>query len=262
MTLTHINKAYLLANQVPLMTTSTAEYTTNGVFVFVAHGAHTPTCAPLVSEGTPNMPAPSGYNDINMHTIHTPLRPQIFARFLSSHPDQSYVYNLIQSLTYGFNIGYTGPHLPLTAPNLPSAYQYPNTVDEALNKEVAEQRIAGPFPTPPYLNLRCSGVGVIPKKDGGWRLINHLSAPAGQSINDFIDPHEYSLQYKTVDDAIQMCQELGPGALMAKVDLKSVFRLCPVRQENWHLLGIHWRNKFYIDKCLPFGLRSTPTCLI
>ena len=51
---------------------------------------------------------------------------------------------------------------------------------------------------------------------------------------------------------------MGRGALLAKVDLKNAFRLCPVRPDDWHLLGIHWRGKYYIDKCLPFGLRSAP----
>ena len=45
---------------------------------------------------------------------------------------------------------------------------------------------------------------------------------------------------------------------MAKVDLKNAFRLCPVRPADWHLLGIHWRERYYVDKCLPFGLRSAP----
>ena len=45
---------------------------------------------------------------------------------------------------------------------------------------------------------------------------------------------------------------------MAKVDLKNAFRLCPVRPVDWHLLGIHWRDRFYVDKCLPFILRSAP----
>ena len=48
------------------------------------------------------------------------------------------------------------------------------------------------------------------------------------------------------------------GALMAKVDLKNAFRLCPVRQEDCHLLGIHWHGKFFVDKCLPFGLQWAP----
>ena len=115
--------------------------------------------------------------------------------------------------------------------------------------------MAGPFSSPPFDDLHCSGVGIVPKKDGGWPLINHLSAPNGLSINDFIDLHDYSLQYTSVDDAIRICQTLGKGALMAKVD---AFRLCPVCQEDWHLLGICWRNQFFIDKCLPFGLRSAP----
>ena len=67
--------------------------------------------------------------------------------------------------------------------------------------------------------------------------------------------NSYCLQYETVDDTIQMCQDLGSGALIAKIDLKNASWLCPVHQKNWHLLRIHWRNQFYIDKCLPSGLK-------
>ena len=45
---------------------------------------------------------------------------------------------------------------------------------------------------------------------------------------------------------------------MAKVDLKSAFRIIPVRKQDWELLGIRWRNLYYVDTCLPFGLRSAP----
>ena len=31
-----------------------------------------------------------------------------------------------------------------------------------------------------------------------------------------------------------------------------------VRREDWNLLGLKWNGKFYIDKRLPFGLRSAP----
>ena len=85
-----------------------------------------------------------------------------------------------------------------------------------------------------------------------------MSAPAGDGINDYIKPLDYSLQYATIDNAIAICYKLGKGALMAKVDLKNAFRLCPVRPEDWHLLGIYWHDNFYIDKCLPFRLRSAP----
>ena len=45
---------------------------------------------------------------------------------------------------------------------------------------------------------------------------------------------------------------------MSKIDLKNAFRLIPVRPEDWNLLGICWRNRFFVDTCLPFGLRSAP----
>lgn len=108
---------------------------------------------------------------------------------------------------------------------------------------------------PPLPNLRCSGLGVVLKKDRGWRLIYHLSAPTYNSIND---PTTYSLQYSTIDDAIKIFHEVGRGALLAKADLKNAFRLCPVRLEDWHLLEIHWQGNYYVDTCLPFGLRSAP----
>ena len=115
--------------------------------------------------------------------------------------------------------------------------------------------MAGPYASPPVPNTRCSGLGVVPKKDGDWRTICYLSSPPGASINDFIDPQQYSLRYCTIDSAITILNSLGPGALMGKMDLKNAFRIMPVRREDWHLLAIHWDGAWYLDKCLPFGLR-------
>ena len=43
------------------------------------------------------------------------------------------------------------------------------------------------------------------------------------------------------------------GAKIAKVDIKSVFRLRPVHPTDFERLGIQFKNNFYIDKCLPMG---------
>ena len=45
---------------------------------------------------------------------------------------------------------------------------------------------------------------------------------------------------------------------MAKIDLQSAFRMVTVHREDWDLLGIYWQNHYYVDTCLPFGLRSAP----
>ena len=89
-------------------------------------------------------------------------------------------------------------------------------------------------------------------------MILLLSAPPGQSINDYISKEEFYLRYASIDDATRMLAALGKGALMAKVDLKSAFRMVPVCRNDWELLGMKWREAYFVDTCLPFGLRSAP----
>ncbi len=83
-------------------------------------------------------------------------------------------------------------------------------------------------------------------------MIYHPSAPRGQSINDFIDPSQYTLHYMSVDDAIRCIGKIGKGTLMAKLDASC---MVPVHKEDWELLGIHWQGHYYVDTCLLFGLR-------
>ena len=131
-------------------------------------------------------------------------------------------------------------------------------MDNALAQECNAGRTLGPFDNPLLPDFHCSGLGLVPKHDGGWRTIYHLSAPHGNSINDYINPDDYTLSYCSVDDAYAILNLLGTGALMSKIDMKNAFRLIPVCPNHWNLLGICWRIKFCVDTCLPFGLRSVP----
>ena len=127
-----------------------------------------------------------------------------------------------------------------------------------LAKEIDKGSILGPFNDRPLPNLRCPGMGVVPKKNGGWRVIMHLSAPTGNSINDYITPEDYTLHYSTIDDAVRLISQYHTGAMMAKVDLKSAFRLVPVCRQDWELLSLYWNKQYYVDTCLPFGWMSSP----
>ena len=189
---------------------------------------------------------------------HTTLRHAQFAHELAHHPHKAWVSSLLNGLRYGVRLGYKGARHPIHARNLLSSQRHPEAIDRELARECGAGRVLGPFPFPPLHNLCCSGLGAVPKKDGRWRMILHLSAPAGHSVNDHIAREEFSLQYASVDDAVRMLLALGPGARMAKVDLKSAFRMVPVHPTDWHLLGMRWRDNYFIDTCLPFGLRSAP----
>ena len=188
----------------------------------------------------------------------SPIQSFVFECKLSSHPDKVFVKQLVYDLQHGCSNGYAGPQFAHLARNLPTAYQKPDVIDATLQRECKAGRILGPFTSPPLPNFRSSGLGLIPKHDEGWRMIYHLFAPHDYSINDYIDSSLYALLYCSIDDVYRIINKLGSGALLSKIALKDAFRLIPEQPEDWNLLGIHWKQNFYIDMCLPFGLRLAP----
>ncbi|KAK3107863.1 hypothetical protein FSP39_023831 [Pinctada imbricata] len=111
----------------------------------------------------------------------------------------------------------------------------------------------GPFQYPPFPNTHVSPIGIIPKSSCGRRMITHLSYPPSQSINDFIDPEPCTVRYTSFDTVVEMIAKLGPDTELAKVDMKSTFRLIRVCPSDFHLLCYFFNGFYYIDKCLPFG---------
>ncbi|KAL5516553.1 hypothetical protein EMCRGX_G001915 [Ephydatia muelleri] len=104
----------------------------------------------------------------------------------------------------------------LHAINLASTLSHPEAINAELDKEeVRAGRVLGPFPLLPLVNLRTSGLGVVPKENGKWRVILHLSAPEGHSVNDFISREEFTLHYSTIHHAVALLGRLNRGALMA-----------------------------------------------
>ena len=99
---------------------------------------------------------------------------------------------------------------------------------------------------------------MIPKKDGGWRLILDLSFPFGQRVNDGINKDDFILTYSKESDASSLIINAGRVALMGKVDIKSSNLIIPVHPSDRQLLGMFWQGDYYPNLALPFGLRSAP----
>ena len=177
-------------------------------------------------------------------------------------PQQRLVDFFIGGITQGFRIGFLYGSCPLKSSkhNLEGAFSLPDVVEDYLQAEVNLQRVAGPHPPSLLPNCQISRFRVIPKNSqpGKWRLIIDLSHPKDESVNDGISKYLCSLKYITLEDAIQQILALGPGSLLAKIDIKSAFRLLPVHPADRHLLGMKWNGEVYLDCCLPFGLRSAP----
>ena len=62
--------------------------------------------------------------------------------------------------------------------NLPTAKLDPQIIRDKLTKELKLERILDPFKEPPFQDLMCSLVGLVPKKDTDeMHMILHLSYP-------------------------------------------------------------------------------------
>ena len=76
-------------------------------------------------------------------------------------------------------------------------------------------------------------------------------------MNEEISSNLCSLHY-TLGHMVATAALLGREALLAKLDIKSAYRLVPVHPHDRHLLGVKWEEGYYVDGMLPFVLRSVP----
>ncbi len=114
--------------------------------------------------------------------------------------------------------------------------------------ELAANRLLGPVTSD---QLHTSPLGLVPKAHQVNKWCD-LSAPHGHSVNDGIPTTLCSMQYAT---AVNIINVLGRDTQLIKLDLKDAYRIVPA---DYTLLGITWQGQLYLDRALPFGLRSAP----
>lgn len=84
------------------------------------------------------------------------------------------------------------------------------------------------------------------------------ASPQHYSATDLAVDSVHELPAKLVKEILTAIQKLGQGCYKGKTDVESAFRLFSVHLDDSELLGMLWAGSYYIDKVLPFGLRSAP----
>lgn len=189
----------------------------------------------------------------------TPVNPNKLDTYLNGYDVAARKY-LIEGFTQGFCLQYHGDREYQNSPNLKSVLENPDIVKEKLSKEIKLGRIKGPFQSLPISNLKLSPLGLVPKKTSeDFRLIHHLSYPRSDStsVNNGISPDFSTVQYAGIQEAINQLKLCGTGAFMSKTDIKSAFRIIPVHESDYNLLGFSFQNFYYYDTCLPMGCSSS-----
>ena len=92
-------------------------------------------------------------------------------------------------------------------------------------------------------------MGLVPKtQPGEFRMIHHMSFPKATV--------ETSVRYATVDDAIRLIEQAGPGCFLAKTDIKNAFRIIPINPADYHLLSINCANFIFTIVLCPWAARA------
>ncbi|CAG2225451.1 unnamed protein product [Mytilus edulis] len=104
-----------------------------------------------------------------------------------------------------------------------------------------------------------SPLGIIPKSDGGVRIIHDCSRPLGSAVNDFAGDVEKQ-KFQSVDDAAKLVTK---NCFMAKVDLKWLIDPVSISSHSQQVTGLRWtfpdgQTHTFIDKKLPFGSKLAP----
>jgi hypothetical protein len=163
--------------------------------------------------------------------------------------------NLAGILRFGALLGYEGPEIGIISANHPSSALDAGVIDEKLAEDLARRRVVRRLSRPPFFS---SPLGLVPKGDGGFRRIHDLSTPAQRSVNDRTPDHYKTLKYTRIEDVYAAVLAAGRGAIILKRDIRDAFRNIPVSPANQWLLGFEWRDQFYAETCLPFGLGTAP----
>ena len=181
---------------------------------------------------------------------------------LACHPDKEFVCEVLNMIEWGAPVGHTGMVKPGIHDNWPSASKFYEGVQEYLNKHIESGAIEGPLQEVSY-GFVGSPLGAFekgcPKK---LRVIHDLSWPPGGSVNDHIDKEDYSVQYTSVRNAVEICCKMVTPWL-AKTDLADAYLQCPIREQDSDLLGFTWTGadgirRAFKFKSLVLGLRSSP----
>lgn len=220
----------------------------------------TPPLGPRVSDQPdlarqpvwPHLDLPEGHLDLTT-CGRSPIKVDRLRAYLADYTDQVAASELLQGFSTGFHLHYDGPRIETECKNLLSVRSNEYEALCLVLDEVQKGRIAGPFDVRPLPFLRLNPIGLVPKRDGSFRLIQHLSFPKGESVNDFIDQRLCSVNYSSFDHAVDMISSLGQGALLGKMDIKSAFRLLKLNPSEFQLLGFRLLDKFYVDKVLSLG---------
>lgn len=172
---------------------------------------------------------------------------------------------LLSFIRYGFPLGYMGPVSDTKGvDNHKSAIDFPEQLDNFVEKELSIGGIIGPLKNPPFAEW-CHVSPLMSREKKGSkdrRVIIDMTYPAETSVNAYIfkntvmgEPRDHALP--NVDSFVEELKRIGPGAYMSSTDVSRAYKNFRSDPLDWPLLSFCWGGRFYCDVSMPFGARAS-----
>ena len=163
-------------------------------------------------------------------------------------------------IEYGFPLDFDRKcTLESTHTNHASAIKHSEHVADYIQTEMQYGAIYGPFAQTPFPCHISPFLTRDKPNSNKRRVILDLSFPSGNSVNDgvlkdkYLGPY-FDLKYPSVDHIVNSLKQLGPDALLYKIDISRAFRHLKIDPGDIDLLGLK-HESYFIDGTLRFGLR-------
>lgn len=181
-----------------------------------------------------------------------------WSSLLPQYPNQTLWVHLVILLRFGYLIGYQRPvDSFINSKTLFFALLQPNVIDDNIAYNLALGRIKQLDHTPTN-HFISSPLGLVPKHDGGFRKIHHLSHPHSSSVNNYISSEFAKLSYSFLQNIFAGVINAGQHAILIKRDIKNAFCNILIAPHVQWLLRFNWNEIYYQETCLPFGLSTAP----
>lgn len=201
--------------------------------------------------------------------ISTPLRVDALEAKLDSYPNKPHSDSWLKALRQGLwpwsgNFGNDPPE-GVVIPNASNMDQHRKFINSVRIKETALGHWRKLSVIPKF--FRTSRISVVPKPEGGNRLIQNLSYPEGNSVNDQIPEIEGKVRYDDIASLARVIVRLHiegkKGWIPWKLDVSRAFRNLPLHPLFALRNGIMLKSRkkkliAYIDSQACFGGRTFP----
>ena len=186
--------------------------------------------------------------------LNTQLKVHCWKKYLHSYWDQQ----LVDLIQLGFPLDFDR-QIPLqsTEVNHNSTLKYPEHLSNYIQEELQYGAVLGPFKQFPFTCHVSPFLTRDKPNSNNRRVILDLNFPPGNSVNAGVSNDKYlgsyfELKYPSVDNIVDSLKQLGPTALLYKMDISQAFRHIRIDPGDLDLLGLK-HGEYFIDGILPFG---------